>query len=101
MVAAESGMLRSRVDSKSDLTTGLQRYTRHYSPHRFPHRFQASFRLDSVLCVCDVSTFGELEGDAAGGREVAQLLREQLAISDVCLLNKCEPLASQWRVEVP
>ena len=38
--------------------------------------------MDSVLCVCDGLAFEAAEG------HVAQLLREQLAISDVCLLNK-------------
>ncbi|CAJ1354518.1 unnamed protein product [Effrenium voratum] len=51
---------------------------------------QAAFRLDGVVCVCDASTFEELEGDSAAGEDVARLLREQLAISDVCLLNKCD-----------
>ena len=54
---------------------------------------QAAFRLDSVVCVCDASNFEKLEGGGgvgAAGEDVAQLLREQLAISDVCLLNKCD-----------
>eukprot|EP00913_Durusdinium_trenchii_P029088 g27273.t1 len=48
---------------------------------------QASFRLDSVLCVCDVSTFGELEGDAAGGREsvVERLGNDLLRLKGVLL----------------
>ena len=41
----------------------------------------------------DAGNFPQLEASAEGG-EVAELLREQLAISDVCLLNKCEA----WRV---
>lgn len=62
---------------------------------------QAAFRLDSVVCVCDASNFEKLEGgsDGAGvaGEDVAQLLREQLAISDVCLLNKCDLIDSSQR----
>lgn len=58
---------------------------------------QASFRLDSVVCVCDASNFDQLEG---GGSELAQLLREQLAISDVCLLNKCDLIDAAQRDQV-
>ena len=63
---------------------------------------QAAFRLDSVVCVCDASNFEKLEGGSDGGvgaagEDVAQLLREQLAISDVCLLNKCDLIDSSQR----
>eukprot|EP00438_Fugacium_kawagutii_P009817 Skav212318 [mRNA] locus=scaffold3374:125933:126862:- [translate_table: standard] len=58
---------------------------------------QAAFRLDSVVCVCDASNFERLVGSEAAGEDVAQLLREQLAISDVCLLNKCDLIDSTQR----
>eukprot|EP00931_Biecheleriopsis_adriatica_P042802 TRINITY_DN24416_c0_g1_i2.p1 TRINITY_DN24416_c0_g1~~TRINITY_DN24416_c0_g1_i2.p1 ORF type:complete len:421 (-),score=100.17 TRINITY_DN24416_c0_g1_i2:53-1315(-) len=66
---------------------------------------QASFKLDSVVCVCDASNFEALEGGSVGsegtaGQEVARLLREQLAISDVCLLNKCDLVDSSQRDQV-
>ena len=59
---------------------------------------QAAFRLDSVVCVCDASNFEKLEGEGSG--ELAQLLREQLAISDVCLLNKCDLIDAAQRDQV-
>lgn len=63
---------------------------------------QASFRLDGVVCVCDASTFSAMErGEAVGGGEagvrVAALLHEQLGLSDVCLLNKCDLVSSSQR----
>lgn len=81
---------------------------------------QASFQLDGIVCVCDASTFERLEsGDvhvgatgagaesadadvvppdgAPAGADIARLLREQLAISDVCLLNKCDMVSSAQR----
>ncbi|CAE7795935.1 unnamed protein product [Symbiodinium sp. CCMP2592] len=65
---------------------------------------QASFKLDSVVCVCDAASFDQLEGgvasEGAAGADVAQLLREQLAISDVCLLNKCDLVDSAQRDQV-
>lgn len=56
---------------------------------------QASYQLDGVVCVCDAANFEALEGgggDMGGtaGPDVARLLREQLALSDACLLNKCD-----------
>eukprot|EP00439_Symbiodinium_sp_Y106_P045042 s2164_g5.t1 len=64
----------------------------------------ASFKLDSVVCVCDAASFDQLEGgvasEGAAGADVAQLLREQLAISDVCLLNKCDLVDSAQRDQV-
>eukprot|EP00933_Yihiella_yeosuensis_P040489 TRINITY_DN34810_c0_g1_i2.p1 TRINITY_DN34810_c0_g1~~TRINITY_DN34810_c0_g1_i2.p1 ORF type:complete len:423 (+),score=80.29 TRINITY_DN34810_c0_g1_i2:83-1351(+) len=66
---------------------------------------QASFKLDSVVCVCDASNFEDLEGggqELAGtaGPEVSRLLREQLALSDVCILNKCDLVDSSKRDRV-
>jgi len=63
---------------------------------------QASFKLDSVVCVCDASNFELLEGgnsemEGTAGSDVANLLREQLALSDVCLLNKCDLINSSQR----
>lgn len=64
---------------------------------------QASFHLDGVVCVCDAANFenwagGPAEGDkGVAGEEVARLLREQLSISDVCLLNKCDLVTSAQR----
>eukprot|EP00929_Paragymnodinium_shiwhaense_P044943 TRINITY_DN23027_c0_g1_i2.p1 TRINITY_DN23027_c0_g1~~TRINITY_DN23027_c0_g1_i2.p1 ORF type:complete len:419 (-),score=56.15 TRINITY_DN23027_c0_g1_i2:19-1275(-) len=55
---------------------------------------QAAFQLDGVVCVCDAGNFETLEagGDDSdkAGQAVAKLLREQLAVSDICLLNKCD-----------
>jgi len=62
---------------------------------------QASFTLDGVVCVCDAANFESLEGGEEGtmaaGADVARLLREQLSISDVCLLNKCDLVDSAQR----
>jgi len=65
---------------------------------------QASFQLDGVVCVCDAANFEAFEGGsdlaaggAVAGAEVARLLREQLSISDVCLLNKCDLVESASR----
>lgn len=55
---------------------------------------QASFQLDGVICVCDAANFESFEGgsesEGIAGADVARLVREQLSISDVCLLNKCD-----------
>jgi len=53
---------------------------------------QASYRLDGVVCVCDSANF-----EACEDGEVGTLLREQLALSDVCLLNKCDLIDSKRR----
>jgi len=63
---------------------------------------QACFRLDGVVCVTDASNFEAMEGGTAtpegsAGEDVAKLLREQLSIADVCLLNKCDLVESQHR----
>jgi len=61
---------------------------------------QASYQLDGVVCVCDAANFEVLEADepeAAAGPAVGRLLREQLSISDVCLLNKCDLVSSVQR----
>ncbi|CAE7740577.1 eag [Symbiodinium sp. CCMP2456] len=56
------------------------------------------------LDVGDAASFDQLEGGVASegsaGADVAQLLREQLAISDVCLLNKCDLVDSAQRDQV-
>lgn len=63
---------------------------------------QAAFQLDGVVCVCDAKNFETFEGGAedTGGPAVGQLLREQLAISDACLLNKCDLVDSAQRDRV-
>jgi len=65
---------------------------------------QASYQLDGVLCVCDAGNFEALEGNGkdvgTAGPEVSRLLREQLAISDVCLLNKCDLVDSTQRDKI-
>lgn len=60
---------------------------------------QAAYRLDGIICVCDASNFEALEAGEgpAGGADVGRLLREQLSISDVCLLNKCDLVATAQR----
>lgn len=60
---------------------------------------QASYALDGVVCVCDTANFEAQEGDATDeeAASVANLLREQLALSDVCLLNKCDLVDSATR----
>jgi len=62
---------------------------------------QGSFSLDGVVCVCDAGTFESLEGggvvEGVAGADVAKLLREQLSISDICLLNKCDMVDSSRR----
>lgn len=63
---------------------------------------QASFQLDGVVCVCDAAHFDSFEGgsdssEGVAGADVARLLREQLSISDVCLLNKCDLVNSAQR----
>lgn len=57
---------------------------------------QASFQLDGVVCVCDAGSFRAFEAGSAG-ESVGRLLREQLAISDICLLNKCDLVGSADR----
>jgi G3E family GTPase len=57
---------------------------------------QASFRLDGVVCVCDAANFDTFEG-SAGNEDVVTLLREQLGLSDVVLLNKCDLVDSARR----
>jgi len=49
---------------------------------------QAAFKLDGIVCMCDAANFDSM--DAEIGTGVSRLLWEQLAISDVCLLNKCD-----------
>jgi G3E family GTPase len=51
---------------------------------------QAAFRLDEVVCVCDAEGFET-------GSEVTRLVCEQLAVSDVCLLNKCDLVSAPQR----
>eukprot|EP00927_Polykrikos_kofoidii_P048643 TRINITY_DN42891_c0_g1_i1.p1 TRINITY_DN42891_c0_g1~~TRINITY_DN42891_c0_g1_i1.p1 ORF type:complete len:444 (+),score=77.27 TRINITY_DN42891_c0_g1_i1:188-1519(+) len=86
---------------------------------------QAAFKLDGVVCVCDAANFesqfdggaaplaGEVVGAASPppplplefsekqgpttGDAIASLLREQLSLSDVCLLNKCDLIDSARR----
>lgn len=62
---------------------------------------QSSFQLDGVICVVDAANFENCEGGSEGkgiaGADVASLVREQLSISDVCLLNKCDLIDSSRR----
>mmetsp|Transcript_99335 Transcript_99335/g.206924 ORF Transcript_99335/g.206924 Transcript_99335/m.206924 type:complete len:385 (+) Transcript_99335:167-1321(+) len=56
---------------------------------------EAVYRLDGVVCIADAANFEAMEGGIAGaegssGEDVAKLLREQLSIADVCLLNKID-----------
>jgi len=67
---------------------------------------QAAFRLDGVVCVVDAMTYSRV---AQGAREnpqeeasdaaqaTSKLMFEQLSISDICLLNKCDLVSSQER----
>mmetsp|Transcript_167348 Transcript_167348/g.321451 ORF Transcript_167348/g.321451 Transcript_167348/m.321451 type:complete len:429 (+) Transcript_167348:82-1368(+) len=54
---------------------------------------QASYRLDGVVCVCDAANFEAFDDS----EDIGRLLREQLALSDVCLLNKCDLVDSRRR----
>mmetsp|Transcript_37464 Transcript_37464/g.105817 ORF Transcript_37464/g.105817 Transcript_37464/m.105817 type:complete len:409 (+) Transcript_37464:123-1349(+) len=65
---------------------------------------QASYRLDGIVCICDAASFESLElggpgpgGGPAGGGGVPGLLREQIGLSDVCLLNKCDLVDARRR----
>jgi len=62
---------------------------------------QAAFQLDGVVCLCDAGNFEALEGggitEGSAGAEVSKLLRDQLGVSDVCLLNKCDLVDSTSR----
>ncbi len=51
---------------------------------------QAGFTLDGVVCVCDAGSFALPDAEGLGGSPEAALVAEQLALADVCLLNKCD-----------
>jgi G3E family GTPase len=57
---------------------------------------QASYRLDGVVCICDAANFDSFQ-ESSDGDDVARLLREQLGLSDVVLVNKCDLVDSARR----
>jgi G3E family GTPase len=58
---------------------------------------QAGFRLDGIVCVCDAGNFDACTNFQGSGDVVKRLLHEQLGLSDVVLLNKCDLVDSVQR----
>lgn len=57
---------------------------------------QAAYRLDGIVCVCDAGNFTACSASGQGDL-VERLLEEQLGLSDVVLLNKCDLVDSAQR----